>query len=78
MREYGVYQAKSKLPELIKQVQHGEAVTITNRGEPMVDLVLSRHRVAQRTQEAIAAIKAIRIGRINQAQFAEMRARGRR
>ena len=37
MREYGVYEAKTKLPDLIKQVQQGERITITNRGEPVAD-----------------------------------------
>ena len=78
MPEYGVYEAKTKLAELIKQVQHGGRVTITNRGEPVADLVPSAGRAARQTEEAIAAIKAIRSGRIDQAQFAEMRARGRR
>jgi prevent-host-death family protein len=78
VREYGVYEAKTKLAELIKQVQQGERVTITNRGEPVADLVPSAGRAAQRTKEAIAAIKATRSGSIDQAQFAEMRARGRR
>ncbi|MHB1591253.1 MAG: type II toxin-antitoxin system Phd/YefM family antitoxin [Sulfuricella sp.] len=78
MREYGVYEAKTKLPELIKQVQQGERVTITNRGEPVADLVPSTRRVAQQTMEAIEAIKAMRTGTMNQAQFVEMRLRGRR
>ncbi|NNM69181.1 MAG: type II toxin-antitoxin system prevent-host-death family antitoxin [Gallionella sp.] len=78
MREYGVYEAKTKLPDLIKQVQRGERVTITNRGEPVADLVPSASRVAQQTMEAIEAIKAMRTGTINQAQFVEMRQRGRR
>jgi len=78
MREYGVYEAKTKLPDLIKQVQKGGRTTITNRGEPVVDLVPSRSRAAQQTKEAIAAIKAMRSGSIDQAQFVEMRARGRR
>lgn len=78
MREYGVYEAKTKLAELIKQVQQGERVTITNRGEPVAELVPSASRVARQTTEAIAAIKAMRSGSIDQAQFAEMRARGRR
>lgn len=78
MREYGVYEAKTKLPDLIKQVQRGERVTITNRGEPVADLVPSASRVAQQTIEAIEAIKALRTGTINQAQFVEMRQRGRR
>ena len=78
MREYGVYEAKTRLPDLIKQVQQGERVTITNRGEPVADLVPSASRAAQQTKEAIAAIKAMRPGDINQAQFNEMRVRGRR
>ena len=78
MSEYGVYEAKTKLPDLIKQVQQGERVTITNRGEPVADLVPSASRVAQQTIEAIEAIKAMRTGTIDQAQFLEMRQRGRR
>ena len=78
MREYGVSEAKTKLADLIKQVQQGERVTITNRGEPVVELVPSASRAARQTKEAIAAIKAMRSGSIDQAQFAEMRARGRR
>ncbi|MBA3508141.1 MAG: type II toxin-antitoxin system prevent-host-death family antitoxin [Betaproteobacteria bacterium] len=78
MSEYGVYEAKTKLADLIKQVQQGERVTITNRGEPVADLVLSARRAGQRAQEAIDAIKAMRIGTIDQARFAEMRQRGRR
>ena len=78
MREYGVYEAKTKLPDLIKQVLRGERVTITNRGEPVADLVPSAHRAAQQTEEAIAAIKAMRSATIDQTNFAEMRRLGRR
>ena len=78
MREVGVYEAKSTLPELIKQVLRGEFITITNRGEPVVDIVPSANRVAQQTQNAIAAIKAMRTGSINQAQYNKMRLQGRR
>lgn len=78
MPEVGVYEAKSTLPELIKQVLRGEFITITNRGEPVVDLVPSKSRTTQQIQNAIAAIKATRAGDINQAQYNEMRLRGRR
>lgn len=78
MPEYGVYEAKTRLAELIKQVQQGGRVTITNRGQPVADLVPSAGRVARKTEEAIAAIKAMRCGGIDQAQFREMRSRGRR
>jgi prevent-host-death family protein len=79
MREYGIYEAKTKLPDLIKQVQQGERVTITNRGRPVADLVQSASGAARQTQEAIAAIKAMRTtAAIDQVQFTEMRLRGRR
>ena len=78
MREVGVYEAKSKLPELIKQVLQGEFITITNRGEPVVDIIPSASCAVQQTRNAIAAIKAMRKGSINQVQFKEMRLRGRR
>ncbi|TAL89386.1 MAG: type II toxin-antitoxin system prevent-host-death family antitoxin [Candidimonas sp.] len=78
MRQYGVYEAKTKLPDLIKQVQQGERVTITNRGEPVADLVPSASRATQQTKEAIAAIKAMRSGTTNQAEYNELRLRGRR
>jgi prevent-host-death family protein len=78
MREYGIYEAKTKLPDLIKQVQQGERITITNRGQPVADLVPAASRVAQQTQEAIVAIKAMRTATVDHTQFAEMRQRGRR
>lgn len=77
MREYGVFEAKTKLPDLIKQVQKGERVTITNQGEPLADLVPSASRAAQQTKDAILAIKALRSGDIDNTHFNEMRARGR-
>ncbi len=78
MREYGVYEAKTKLPDLIRQVQKGERVTITNRGEPVADLVPSASRAGQQALDAIAAIKAMRSGSVDRAGFSEMRRRGRR
>jgi prevent-host-death family protein len=78
MREVGVYEAKTRLADLIKQVQQGERVTITNRGEPVADLVPSANRAAQQTNEAIEAIKGMRTGTLSQAQYVEMRSRGRR
>lgn len=78
MREYGIYEAKTKLPDLIKQVQQGERITITNRGQPVADLVPSASRAAQQAHEAIVAIKAMRTATVDQVQFSEMRRRGRR
>jgi prevent-host-death family protein len=81
VREYGIDEATTKLPDLIKQVQRGERVTITNRGEPVADLVPSASGAARQTHDAliaIIAIKAMMAGQINQVEFTEMRLRGRR
>ena len=37
----GSYEAKTKLPELLRQVKTGRSFTITNRGEAIADLVPS-------------------------------------
>lgn len=39
--EIGSYEAKTKLPELLRQVKTGKSFTITNRGEAIADLVPS-------------------------------------
>ncbi len=35
----GSYEAKTRLPELLRQVRSGRSFTITNRGEAIADLV---------------------------------------
>jgi prevent-host-death family protein len=37
----GSYEAKSRLPELLRRVKSGRSFTITNRGEAIADLVPS-------------------------------------
>ncbi|MBV9018452.1 MAG: type II toxin-antitoxin system prevent-host-death family antitoxin [Alphaproteobacteria bacterium] len=37
--EIGAYDAKTKLPELLREVQNGKRFTITHRGKPVADLV---------------------------------------
>ncbi len=53
----GSYEAKTKLPELLRQVKAGKSFTITNRGEPIADLVPSK---ASGKQDRIAAIEEFR------------------
>ena len=40
--------AKHKLPELIRKVEHGESVTICRRGVPVVDLVRSKQSIRRK------------------------------
>lgn len=51
--EIGAYEAKTKLPELLRQVQAGKRFTITNRGKAIADLVPSE---AQAKKDPAAAI----------------------
>jgi prevent-host-death family protein len=51
MSTIGAYEAKTKLPELLRQVKRGKRFTITVRGEPVAELVPS----GTRKSDAIAA-----------------------
>lgn len=51
--EIGAYEAKTKLPELLRQVQAGKRFTITNRGKPIADLIPSQ---SQEPKDVGAAI----------------------
>lgn len=52
--EIGAYEAKTHLPELLRQVKAGKHFTITHRGEAIADLVPAE---AARTTNAAAAIE---------------------
>jgi prevent-host-death family protein len=79
MVEIGAYDAKTKLPELLRQVRKGKRFTITHRGQPIADLVPC---YAGSKKEAEAAIddmlKFERIADIAPADIAAWIAEGRR
>lgn len=52
--EIGAYEAKTHLPELLRQVKAGKRFTITHRGEAIADLVPAE---AARPTNAAAAIE---------------------
>lgn len=54
--EIGSYEAKTKLPELLRGVQAGKRYTITLRGEPVADLIPAEGKQA----DAAAAVDAMR------------------
>jgi len=56
LEEIGSYEAKTKLPEILRRVEAGEAFTITNRGKPIADVIPSRSGDRLKTQVAIANI----------------------
>ncbi len=55
--EVGAYEAKTKLPELLRGVQAGRRYTITHRGEAIADLVpakgAGRHDAASAVDELL-------------------------
>lgn len=56
--EIGSYDAKTRLPELLRQVQAGHRYTITLRGKPVADLVPSEQARRADTLAAVAAMRA--------------------
>jgi prevent-host-death family protein len=55
--EVGAYEAKTKLPELLRGVQAGNRYTITLRGEAVAELIPA---AAARRQDAADAVEQMR------------------
>ncbi len=55
--EIGSYEAKTRLPELLRQVKSGQSFTITNRGKAIADLVPS---VSARTRDKGAVVEKLK------------------
>ncbi len=55
----GAFEAKTKLPELLRRVQAGERFTITNRGRPMAHLLPIACVSDASARDAVAAMKAL-------------------
>ena len=77
--EIGSYEAKTKLPELLRQVKKGKSFTITNRGEPIADLVPAEEARLKQKAEAVEAMKEFirREGRIKGVNIKELVEEGR-
>ena len=56
--EIGAYEAKTRLPELLRQVGAGRHFTITNRGKAIADLVPSSAGSAPDSEAAIERFQA--------------------
>ena len=55
LTEIGAYEAKTRLPEYLRKVREGDAFRITQRGEPVADLVPAG--TAEKRQTAAAATR---------------------
>jgi len=76
--EIGSYDAKTKLPEILRRVEAGERFTITNRGKPVADLIPSRSGSDRRVEGAIANILKAKKHVVSGAELAELKAHGRK
>ncbi|NBC49666.1 MAG: type II toxin-antitoxin system prevent-host-death family antitoxin [Gammaproteobacteria bacterium] len=77
--EIGSYDAKTRLPELLREVQTGQRYTITLRGKPVADLVPSEQTLLGDARTAVAAMRAFKKVRgLNADTVGEWVAEGRR
>lgn len=76
--EIGAYDAKTKLPEILRRVESGEAFTITNRGKPIADLTPSRSGSRMKTENAIRNILAAQKPAVSDEALQELKNTGRK
>jgi prevent-host-death family protein len=78
MKQVGVYDAKTHLPKLLDEVEHGETIEITRHGKPVARIVpISKPK--RTPAEVIADIREARKGvRLNGLTIKELVEEGRR
>lgn len=83
MAEFGAFEAKNKLSELLDRVERGERVVITRRGKPVAEMVpihpVRDQEKALRAAEGIRALaKRMNLGPFNWEEWKRYRDEGRR
>ncbi len=76
--EIGSYDAKTKLPEILRRVEAGESFTITNRGKPVAELIPTRAGEERRVETAIANILKAKKHVVSAEDLAELKNLGRK
>jgi prevent-host-death family protein len=59
MERIGIYDARSRLSELIERVQSGEEVVLTRHGEPVARVVPEKRRGKRSRAAAVTRIRAL-------------------
>ena len=77
-KEIGSYDAKTKLPEILRRVESGETFTITNRGKPVADLIPSRSGERVKTEAAISNILKLKKHKISDQALKDLKESGRK
>ena len=78
LKEIGSYEAKTKLPEILRRVESGEAFTITNRGKPIADVIPSRYSDCLKTAAAIENILKAKKHKVSNERLDELKTDGRK
>jgi prevent-host-death family protein len=83
MDEFGVFEAKNKLSDLLDRAERGEEIIITRRGKPIAKLVpIAKKSKRQRAQEAAQDIrrlaKEMNLGPFDWEEWKKFRDEGRR
>ncbi|WP_257266750.1 type II toxin-antitoxin system Phd/YefM family antitoxin [Endozoicomonas sp. ONNA2] len=78
LEEIGSYDAKTKLPEILRRVEAGESFTITNRGKPIADLIPSKAKSRLKAQSAIKNLLKAKKPVVSESELKELRERGRK
>lgn len=78
LEEIGSYEAKTKLPEILRRVEAGEAFTITNRGKAVADVIPSRASDKLKTKAAIATILKSKKHKMNDEVLDQLKGSGRK
>lgn len=78
LEKIGSYEAKTKLPEILRRVEAGEAFTITNRGKPIADVIPSRSSNRLKTTAAIQNILRAKKHKISDDALNKLKSGGRK
>ncbi len=80
MREIQASEAKTHLPQLLDDVEHGETVVITRHGRPIARIVPDQEARQAEAAKAVAAIRALRqrVGKIPLRELLDARHEGHR
>ena len=74
----GSYDAKTRLPEILRRVEGGKTFTITNRGKPIADLIPSRISHQQKTKTAISNILKAKKHKVSDEVLGRLKDSGRK
>ena len=78
LEEIGSYDAKTRLPEILRRVESGEAFTITNRGKPIADLIPSRAKSRIKAESAINNLLKMKKHLVSDSDLKNMLSEGRK